>query len=90
MVTVKSNHDNVQSTGLPVGMIRGFTTLHNTLNQNDLEALNLCYIFAPTNVNQRGEKLNEEAEGGRDPLRDTLGEVHRKCGCTHTVYGMCV
>lgn len=32
-----SNHDNVLSTGLSAGTIRGFTTLHNTMNQNDLE-----------------------------------------------------
>lgn len=42
IVNVKSNHDNVLSTGLPAGTIRGFATLHNTMNQNDLEALNLC------------------------------------------------
>lgn len=37
-----SNHDNVLSTGLPAGTIRGFKTLHNTMNQNDLEELDLC------------------------------------------------
>lgn len=45
----KSNQDNVLSTGLPAGTIRGFTTLHNTINQNDLEELDLrvsaCWVL---------------------------------------------
>lgn len=66
--------------GLPAGMIRGFTTPHNTLSQNDLEALNQhCIIFAPTSVNQRQEgKLNEEAKEGKDQLGATVEELHIK------------
>lgn len=40
-----SNHDNVVSTGLPASTVRGFTILHNTMNQNDLEALFFCVVF---------------------------------------------
>lgn len=28
----------IMSTGLPSGTVRGFTTTHNIMNQNDLEA----------------------------------------------------
>lgn len=88
----QSNHDNVQMAGLPAGMIRGFTTQHNTLSQNDLEALNQpCIIFAPTNVNQRQEgKLNEEAKEGKDQLGDTVGELHIKTVYTFRVCDLCV
>lgn len=37
-----TNHDNVLTTGLSSGTIRGFTTLNNTMNQTDPEALDLC------------------------------------------------
>lgn len=37
-----TNHDNVLTTGLSGGTIRGFTTLNNTMNQTDPEALDLC------------------------------------------------
>lgn len=84
MVTVKSNHDNVLPTGLPAVRIRGLI-LCNTLNQNDLEPLNLgCNsVSAPTKANQRKDrKLNN---AGRDQLEDRVGNVHIMC-----TYYMCV
>lgn len=78
-----SNHDNVLSTGLPAGTIRGFTTLHNTTNQNDLEALDLfvCFIF--------GTNLCESKTGERDPVCDKTGEIHRNT-FVNVHMGMCV